>query len=468
MTLSRAILVGLLAVTRVAHAGGDEPNADDVRGAPAPGEESGRLDHDDGPGFTRQVGRAVLLIPRLAIEGALQPARGAMWLWDRYDPPRLYRRLFYFADGRISLTPTLAFDSGLDATGFTIGAAFTDRDAFGAHELVTAQAATGRSYRELLSLGLRSGERFGRDVHLELDAGYERRPHDAFYGIGNGDAADATGPTGPIDPRVDTTSLEARFRQARARISVIADRRLVSALHVRASAAWSRERFGPADRGTPIDAAYMPDAIPAYLTGIDDVYGEAEVRWDDRRALGPREVGSIRDAGSLASVFAGRAHRLDGEGPDYWRYGFDLEHFVRVAAGPRVLALRAHGEGVTGDRDDMPFTELPRLGGSTYLRGYPTDRFRDRVAALATAEYQWDLSALLSAHLFVDAGRVFAALDQLSLDRTRIGYGVSLEAHDNAGFIAEASLASSRDGGVFFNLAFNPVFDIDERVRRNR
>src|SRR5262249_47332439 len=128
--------------------------------------------------------------------------------------------------------------------------------------------------------------------------------------------------------------------------------------------------------------------------------------------------------------------------------------------------LHFHGEGVTGSRDEVPFTELPRLGGSTYLRGYPLDRFRDRVAAFGSAEYSWDLSQWFSANLFVDVGRVYSSLDELSLDHLRMGYGIALEAHSVQSFLLEGSIASSTDGGIFLNLSFNPVYDIDERVRR--
>jgi outer membrane protein assembly factor BamA len=121
---------------------------------------------------------------------------------------------------------------------------------------------------------------------------------------------------------------------------------------------------------------------------------------------------------------------------------------------------------VTAGRDEVPFTELPRLGGSTYLRGYSLDRFRDRVAAFGSATYSWDLSQWFSANVFVDAGRVYPSLDQLSLEGMRMGYGVALEAHSTNSFVLEGSIASSIDGGLMFNLSFNPVFDIDERVRR--
>jgi hypothetical protein len=89
----------------------------------------------------------------------------------------------------------------------------------------------------------------------------------------------------------------------------------------------------------------------------------------------------VRSTGGLAAVYAGRLHRLDG-GPDFWRYGFDLQRFLRITEGPRVIIAHLHGEAVTGRRDEVPFTELPTLGGPTYLRGYAPhpvipERFND-------------------------------------------------------------------------------------------
>ena len=57
-------------------------------------------------------------------------------------------------------------------------------------------------------------------------------------------------------------------------------------------------------------------------------------------------------------------------------------------------------------------------------------------------------------------------MDALSLDGMRVGYGGGLQLLVGGAFVMEASIASSIDGGLFFNLAFNPVFDLDERVRR--
>src|SRR6185295_13134554 len=145
---------------------------------------------------------------------------------------------------------------------------------------------------------------------------------------------------------------------------------------------------------------------------------------------------SVHSTGALAAVYGGRMHRLD-TGPDFWRYGVDLEKFIRLTDGPRVLIARFHGEGVTGSRDEVPFIELPRLGGPIWLRGYATDQFRDRIAAFGSVAYEWDLSQWFSARLFTDVGRVYPSLDELSVDHLRMGYGIGIEAHSVDSFVLE-------------------------------
>ena len=90
---------------------------------------------------------------------------------------------------------------------------------------------------------------------------------------------------------------------------------------------------------------------------------------------------------------------------------------------------------------------LPRLGGSELLRGYDTDRFRDRIAALGSVQYRWQLHQRLSAYLFTDTGRVYRDADSLTFAGLRLGYGGGLELGSGSGFVARAQLASSIDGG---------------------
>ncbi len=437
--------------------------AAEVATAPLPGSETGRLDPPDGDSTWRQIARGALYVPRLVIDGLLFPFRGALWINEHYRVTDWYDRIFYNDARTIALYPTAAIDTTL---GVTVGARFVDLDLFGERESLGLQATFGSWYRQIYSVSLGSGRRLGERFSLGLDAAYERRPHDAFYGIGNGDLRhNVPVPPAPIiDPLVESTAIETFYRQERARVTLLADLLAWRQLHVRVAGAVSAVDFGHPDQGTPITAVYEPGGLVG-LGGFQYGYGELELRWDSRRNATIWEPASVHSLGTLASVFAGRTHRLDG-GPGYTRYGVDVVQFVRIAEGPRVLIAHVHGEGVTGRLDQVPFTELPALGGPTYLRGYALDQFRDRIAAFVSLAYEWDLSQSFAARLFTDIGRVFPSLDELSLHHLRVGFGLAIELHSADAFVVEASIGSSIDGGVFFNLAFNPVYDIQERVRR--
>jgi hypothetical protein len=434
-----------------------------VSSAPLPGQEGGQLQPDPGDSTLRLIGRGILFVPKLAIEVVLSPVRGAIWADDRYRLEDVYHRVFYNADRTIGLFPTATYTSGF---GFSAGAGFVDTQLFGEHESLALQATTGAitgdTYRVGLLGSLRSGERLSRWLQLGIDAGFERRPAEPFYGIGNGDVVAPTG--SPIDPQTTATAVETYHRYQEARVAVVGDAHVVDSLHVLGTGALTSLRFARSTTGVPIDEVYAPEDLVGFTTGIDHAYGELELRWDTRRAATPWEPRDVHSVGSLAAAFAGRVHRLDG-GPDFWRYGAELQHNWRLARGPRVVTVRFHGAGVTGPRDEVPFTELPTLGGGSFLRGYPFERFRDRVAALGTVQYQWDLSSLLDAYLFTDAGRVFPSLDELTVHGMRLGYGIGLELHGPGGFLLDGSLASSSDGGVFLSVSLNPVLDQRERWR---
>jgi outer membrane translocation and assembly module TamA len=209
---------------------------------------------------------------------------------------------------------------------------------------------------------------------------------------------------------------------------------------------------------------YDPSVLAGW-TGTRNLYGEVELRWDSRRFPVHQDDHATYDRGWLVAAFAGRVHQLEA-GQDYWRYGSELQRHWRLGAGPRVLAARLHVEAVTGELADVAFTELPELGGKALLRGYPRDRFRDRIATVTSLEYQWDLNGRLMASVFADVGRVFPAWRDIEPTSLRMGYGMSLQIHSNKRFLASLQLASSIDGGVFIDFAFDPVFDVQPRVEQ--
>jgi outer membrane translocation and assembly module TamA len=114
-----------------------------------------------------------------------------------------------------------------------------------------------------------------------------------------------------------------------------------------------------------------------------------------------------------------------------------------------VLVLGQRIDTVIGDRSEVPYIDLPALGGPFSLRGYPRARFRDRIAAEATAEYRYGLSPNLTARTFVDVGRTFPAVDELTLDQLRTGFGGGLLVHTGDSIRARFDVAGSVDGDLF-------------------
>ena len=416
----------------------DEPAAPDVAGAPLPGQESGRTDGGEHDSMLRDVGQGVLAVPRLAVEAAMAPVRGSLWAYGHYDLGHRLRQLAFDDTNTYGVVPTLYVDSDY---GATIGARFVHRNLFGERERFSLHAGFGGEFNERVDASVHTGDRFGGGAWLDLGGVLERRPKDAFYGIGNNDEA-----------------TETHHRQELQRTAATLAVPLSNAFDVRLATALTDLRYGRSHEGPPIDMTYDASMLTGW-TGTRNLYGELELRWDTR---GFRSDHARR--GVLLDAFAGRMHQLQA-GHDYWRYGGEAIQFMPLAPG-RSLATRLHVESVSGSQRDVAFTQLPQLGGKTLLRGYPAERFRDRNALAASGEYFWDLNTFLTASLFVDVGRVYASIDELPNPGMRLGYGTSLQLSWGHHFVGAVSLASSVDGGAFLNLVLDPIYEPEPRVRQ--
>jgi hypothetical protein len=420
-------------------------NAEPSDGAPRPGDESGRLDRGEpAESPQRKLRRALLFVPRVVVGVAVAPVRGAVWLYDRYQLKERYLDLAFNDARTFGAYPIAKLESGY---GLTAGVRIVHRNVFGKGERVRFKGETGGRFRHDVTLDLGSGRRFGDSLAVGAVGAVERRANDRFFGIGNDDAPVLT-----------------RFRQEVERVGAGADIRLTRTLHLRPSGSLASIEMSNSDEGPPIADVY-PEETMVGFAGAKYGYGELEVRWDTRGRGSRWESPSVPARGWLVSGFAGRAVSF-GAGEDYMRYGTDLQHFLRIGNGPRVLAARVYGEVTNGSVDEIPFTQLPSLGGANLLRGYTSDRFRDRVATVGSLEYRWDLSYEVTASMFVDAGRVYSGIDELTLEGMRVGFGVGIELYNSNSFLMRGSLASSRDGGAFLNLSFDPGRELEPRVER--
>jgi hypothetical protein len=444
-----------------------EHDAASVAGAPTPEQAPGvaQAEPDTAGNKMRVVPRVVLFPFRVVLAVVDAPMRGGFWLYERYQLRDRFKAIFFNDTGTVGLYPVAFIETGF---GLNAGLRFIHRDLYRKASL-KARASFGGPFRQIFALKLGSGELLGDRIELELEAEYEARPKDRFFGIGNGDEVEMV--AAPVDPYRNPAAVDTRFRQTISRLSAIADVQLFGPVSARLSSALLYKKFDESDPADILDEqnivdSYDPAALPGFVDGTAYTYHELELRIDTRAAANRYEMETMPSTGLLISGFGGIARDFDREPTDYIRYGADLQHFFRLGEAPRLLALRAYLEGIEGDLDEVPFVDLPRLGGPILLRGYQRDRFRDRVLGLASAEYQFDVGHMMAGFLFVDAGRVYPELSELEVKDMRVGYGGGLQLQTPKSFIGRVSVATSIDGGLLFNLSLDPVYDPKARVER--
>ena len=443
----------------------DEP---DWTTAPSPAEASGVAREDARPRTDRLlwIPRALLFLPRMAVWLVAQPIRGAAYAYERYDVPAKATDLTFNKTRTFGIYPTASYETDF---GFMIGARLLARDVFGEGERVKLRVDFGGRFRQAYGINLDSGDRLGDRFTVEVDSSYERRPRERFYGIGNGDTVDEPLAM-PIDPSVEDTSVPTRFRETLVRNVMTADTRIVDRFHSRLSGALMLREFSGTGEDDSITMSYDTSKLVGFDEGVQNFYLEHEFVYDSRRP-GKYQSKAVDSTGWLASAHVGFTSGLSGDPSEFWTYGGELQRYIDLYDGSRVLVLRALFESVAGTngRTDgkISFIDLPRLGGADYLRGYPNGRFRDRAIALGTAEYRWDLGNYLAAFGFVDIGRPYGSLESVETDQSwRVGFGGGIQMHTTESFLTRLQLAGSRDGDFFLELALSPAYGRRERAGR--
>jgi outer membrane protein assembly factor BamA len=277
----------------------------------------------------------------------------------------------------------------------------------------------------------------------------------------------------PLDPTLADTAISSRFRENLIRVVATVDVKVTGPFWFHGSGALAIREFSNAeDSDEPIMDRFDTSRLVGYDSGVKNVYFDGELAYDTRRPTSRWQAQSIDTTGWLASIHLGRAKGVDEDPTEYTRYGGELQRYFDLYRGSRALALRLLVDGITGSDGltdgKISFIDLPRLGGTDYLRGYPQDRFRDRAVVLATAEYTWDLGNYLTGYLFTDAGRTVHTWSQLdaNLDDLHVGFGGGIQVNTAKSFLLRAQLAFSREGDAFVQLAFSPAFGRRERAGR--
>jgi outer membrane protein assembly factor BamA len=120
-----------------------------------------------------------------------------------------------------------------------------------------------------------------------------------------------------------------------------------------------------------------------------------------------------------------------GNGGSFKGGGISYEHRQFLPLQERwVFAYRALGSTLFGN---LPFYELPSLGGSRTVRGLPKARLRGKGRMLINSELRWlgfrvsrRMNLNLGGLIFADAGHIFEPADGPSFGSWRAGYGFGL------------------------------------------
>lgn len=441
----------------------------DVAGSPPAEQATGIATREEAaPGRAMRTAlRVLLFVPRWTFWIVVQPVRGGLWAFERYQLADRAQGIFFNDEGTLGAYPLAFFETGF---GLNVGGRIIYRDLFGKEGRFRVRASYGGRFRQNYSVKATTGKLLGERAEIEVETGFQIFPRSRFFGLGNADLVDGDTVTMPVDPRARDVAVKTRYRHDDLSASLTGAVAVTDDVSVRFSGRYIQRDFDDdaelGDGDFQIFDIYDTARLPGYDQNLSNLGGEVELIYDTRASTKlwvPLPEANTANTGWKLSGFVGAQTGLGDDPSSFVRYGADLQRIIDIYDGTRTLSLRAYLEGVTGETDDVPFLDLPRLGGPVFLRGYQRDRFRDRIATLASAEYRWLVGKSFAGYVFVDTGRVHRRLSDIELDGLRVGYGGGLQFHSLTTFRGRFDVSTSKDGGVFLNLSFDPVYDTSSR-----
>ena len=163
--------------------------------------------------------------------------------------------------------------------------------------------------------------------------------------------------------------------------------------------------------------------------------------------------------GGRYHVAATRYRDMDRTEHSFTRLDVEAEQHLSGWKRQRLLTVRALAStSIADEGDDVPFYLQPTLGGSRVLRGFVTDRFRDRSLVVAQAEYGWDLSPFINAVVFYEVGAVAPRLRDISAGDLRRDYGIGFRFGSARTVALRTDVAFGSGEGTRLTMRFNHAF----------
>lgn len=374
----------------------------------------------------------VLMFPERALELATLPLKLLVSLAQGDRLERQVIDLLKLHDGRINLSPQFNFSS---TDGVAVGGTIQRSKLFSRRAAISLGGVVwyNRDWFEQLaydhSLLLPGGRGLRAAVFAEHD---KNQP---FYGVG-GDTLESNRRVMKADEQglQIETDLQGIDRYTFSGIAQVAMR---------------RQTLAPGSDGDIMAVGTSGDPVaPPVGFGRAALYVDAKVagRWDTRDTIARPTRGEVIDLGALLrSDVTGKhlsAAVLSG----------NAQLYLPVLPDGRVLILSAGGTAALPliPGDNIPLDSLALID-RTNVRGYNRERFRDRYAIHASAEYRFPIyeyltsRAGLDAFAFLDLGTAFGKAD-FSLDPLRYSVGGGLRAAHEVTLVFQGTIAWSPEG----------------------
>lgn len=375
----------------------------------------------------RSVLDALLWLPRALVQVIVVASTAtASFFEDQQVVPRT-RALLGTEDGTVRISPIISLASGLRPE---VGARVTSR-VRGFGSMLRGSIIDPNYYVMEGRLLQQFGERGRTQIIFE---GYQQRRSDqGFSGIGQ-------------DPKNDPRNSYLPGREGESGTFLEARQRIITALATRfrddyeliLSTSYQRRKLedSPDTPGETIRDTFTPGGAPGAYDRSERVYTEVAVRRDTRQYRGPPIPGLLLEAygGTSQDVHRDYASTLNAGGRAAW--------FISIVRKTTILSPRVTLDVVEplGDRP-LPFREY------AYASGFRGSGGRiDRVAALASLDYRWQLRTFVAARLFVDATTVAPAVSELRPDDLSWAVGTTIDLHSTTTELGRIGVAYSSGG----------------------
>jgi len=138
---------------------------------------------------------------------------------------------------------------------------------------------------------------------------------------------------------------------------------------------------------------------------------------------------------------------------EYLKFELDLRKYFNPWF-KHVIALQAT---TSYANDEVPFYELPMLGGENQMRGYYKGAYRDRVLVDGQIEYRLPIWNIFGATTWIGTGRVAHAYSELSFEGWKLSYGFGLrirvDSKNNTNLRFDFGFGPDGISGTYINFA---------------